>query len=61
MSFGIALATLLMDSLLQGHAHSDYVAAFRWTVLILAVVTASASRVFSRLRTDRPVRRDMPA
>jgi EmrB/QacA subfamily drug resistance transporter len=61
MSFGIALATLLMESLLQGHAHSDYVAAFRWTVLILAVVTASASRVFSRLRVDRPARRELPA
>ncbi|MEI7038222.1 MFS transporter [Fulvimonas yonginensis] len=54
MSFGIALATLLMESLLQGHAHSDYVAAFRWTVLLLALVTASASRVFGRLRPDRP-------
>lgn len=53
MSFGIALATLLMESLLQGHAHSDYVAAFRWTVLILAIVTAMASRVFARLQVDR--------
>ena len=61
MSFGIALATLLMESLLQGHAHSDYVAAFRWTVLILAAVTASASRVFSRLRPDRPATQETPA
>jgi EmrB/QacA subfamily drug resistance transporter len=55
MSFGIALATLLMQALLQGHAHEEYVVAFRWTVLILAAVTAAASRVFSRLRNDRPL------
>ncbi|SEI93539.1 MFS transporter [Frateuria terrea] len=61
MSFGIALATLLMESLLQGHAHSDYVAAFRWTVLILAAITASASRVFGRLKVDRPVRQEAAA
>ncbi|NUO71636.1 MAG: MFS transporter [Frateuria sp.] len=61
MSFGIALATLLMESLLQGHAHSDYVAAFRWTVLILAAVTASASRVFARLGADRPARQPAAA
>ena len=54
MSFGIALATLLMESLLQGHAHTDYVVAFRWTVVILAGVTALASRVFSQLRPDHP-------
>jgi EmrB/QacA subfamily drug resistance transporter len=57
MSFGIALATLLMESLLQGHAHTDYVVAFRWTVLILAAITAAASRVFSQLRPDRPLQR----
>ena len=55
MSFGIALATLLMEALLQGHAHEQYVVAFRWTVLILAAVTAIASRVFSRLPKDRPL------
>jgi MFS family permease len=54
MSFGIALATLLMQAMLGGHAHEDYVAAFRWTVLILAAITAGASRVFSQLRHDRP-------
>jgi EmrB/QacA subfamily drug resistance transporter len=53
MSFGIALATLLMQALLQGHANAEYVTAFRWTVLILAAITAAASRVFSRLRQDR--------
>jgi hypothetical protein len=31
------------------------VVAFRWTVLLLAVITAAASRVFSRLRHDRPL------
>lgn len=55
MSFGIALSTLLMEALLQGHAHSDYVVAFRWTVLLLAGVTAIASRVFSHLQVDRPI------
>jgi EmrB/QacA subfamily drug resistance transporter len=55
MSFGIALATLLMQALLGGHAHEDYVVAFRWTVLLLAAITAAASRVFSRLRHDRPL------
>jgi len=55
MSFGIALATLLMEGLLQGHAHEDYIVAFRWTVLLLAVVTAAASHVFSRLPRDRPL------
>jgi EmrB/QacA subfamily drug resistance transporter len=54
MSFGIALASLLMEAFLQGHAHDDYVAAFRWAVLLLAVVTAAASAVFGRLRRDRP-------
>ena len=50
MSFGIALATLLMEWLLHGRAHTDYVLAFRWTVLLLALFTAAASGVFARLR-----------
>ena len=54
MSFGIALSTLLMQALLRGHTAADFVASFRWTVLLLAVVTAAASRVFARLRVDRP-------
>ena len=54
MSFGIALSTLLMQALLRGHAPEDFVAAFRWTVLLLAAVTAAASRVFGQLRPDRP-------
>lgn len=56
MSFGIALASLLMEALLQGHAHTDYIQAFHWTMLILAVITAAASSIFSRLRRDRPLR-----
>jgi EmrB/QacA subfamily drug resistance transporter len=61
MSFGIALSTLLMEALLQSHAHTDYVVAFRWTVLLLAAVTAIASRVFSHLRHDRPLPGAAPA
>jgi EmrB/QacA subfamily drug resistance transporter len=57
MSFGIALASLLMEALLQGHAHDAYIPAFRWTVLLLGVVTATASWVFSCLKRDgRPMR-----
>jgi MFS family permease len=49
MSFGIALATILMQSLLHGQGSGAYVVAFRWTVIVLAVITAVASRVFARL------------
>jgi EmrB/QacA subfamily drug resistance transporter len=49
MSFGIALATILMQTLLHGEGNDAYVAAFRWTVIVLAVITAVASRVFARL------------
>jgi EmrB/QacA subfamily drug resistance transporter len=49
MSFGIALATLLMQTLLHGQGNDAYVMAFRWTVIVLAVITAVASRVFARL------------
>jgi MFS family permease len=54
MSFGIALSTLLMQALLRGHTAEDFVVAFRWTVLVLALITAAASRVFGSLRPDRP-------
>jgi len=54
MSFGIALSTLLMEAMLQGHSDEHYVQAFRWTVLLLGLITAVASRVFARLRKDRP-------
>ncbi len=49
MSFGIALATLAMQTLLHGQGNAAYVVAFRWTVILLAVITAVASRVFARL------------
>ena len=55
MSFGIALATLLMEAFLHGHAQAHYVAAFRWTVLLLGAITALASAVFGRLPHDRPL------
>jgi hypothetical protein len=42
-----------MEALLQGHAHDDYVTAFRWTVILLAVVTAAGSQIFARLKKDR--------
>jgi EmrB/QacA subfamily drug resistance transporter len=54
MSFGIALATLLMEAFLPSHAQQGYVSAFRWTVLVLAAITAAAGRVFVHLRHDRP-------
>ncbi|MEO8747474.1 MAG: MFS transporter [Rhodanobacter sp.] len=54
MTFGIALGMLLMQALLQGQAHGQYVVAFRWTVMLLALITAGASRVFHRLPPDRP-------
>ncbi len=53
MSFGIAMATLLMAALLHGDSEHAYVVAFRWTVLILAAITALASGVFGRLQADR--------
>jgi predicted MFS family arabinose efflux permease len=49
MSFGIALATITMQTLLHGQGNAAYVVAFRWTVILLAVITAVASRVFARL------------
>ena len=55
VSFGIALSTLLMRALLRGHASADHVVAFRWTVLLLALITATARRVFGRLQPARPL------
>jgi hypothetical protein len=43
-----------MQALLRGHTPEDFVVAFRWTVVLLALITAAASRVFGRLRPDRP-------
>lgn len=59
MSFGIALATLLMQVLLHGQSSAAYVEAFRWTVIVLAVVTAVASRVFARLEKMPPIGREV--
>jgi hypothetical protein len=59
MSFGIALATLLMQVLLHGQSSAAYVEAFRWTVIVLAVVTAVASRVFARLEKMPPISREV--
>jgi len=55
MSFGIALASLLMEAFLAGHEPAQYVHAFRCSILILAAMTLAASWIFSRLRRDRPV------
>jgi EmrB/QacA subfamily drug resistance transporter len=54
MSFGIALATLLMAAFLRDHSPDAYVVAFRWTVVVLAIITLGAGRVFTYLRHDRP-------
>ncbi|HEX7110970.1 MAG TPA: DHA2 family efflux MFS transporter permease subunit [Mizugakiibacter sp.] len=54
MSFGIALATLLMAVFLHGHAPADYVFAFRRAVLALGVLTLLAAAVFRLLRRDVP-------
>lgn len=61
MSFGIALATLLMQALLHGSSAEHYVVAFRWTVITLAIITAVASRIFSRLHPDRPLMAAAPS
>lgn len=54
MSFGIALATILMQTLLHGQQSGAYVVAFRWTVIVLAIITAVASRLFARLEKISP-------
>ena len=60
MSFGIALATILMQTLLHGQSSGAYVVAFRWTVIILAIITALASRVFARLE-NKPRESSVPS
>lgn len=55
MSFGIALASLLMEGFLTSHEPDAYVRAFRWSVVVLGMVTLAGSWVFSRLRETRPV------
>ncbi|UPG92912.1 MFS transporter [Luteibacter aegosomatissinici] len=53
MSFGIALATLLMAGFLGSSDKHPYVWAFRWSVIVLGLITLAASWVFSRLRDTR--------
>jgi EmrB/QacA subfamily drug resistance transporter len=53
MSFGIALASLLMEAFLRGTQATDYVWAFRYAVIVLGLVTLAGSWVFSRLRKER--------
>ena len=60
MSFGIALATITMQTLLHGHGNAAYIVAFRWTVILLAIITAVASRVFARLDKLPPARVPSP-
>jgi EmrB/QacA subfamily drug resistance transporter len=53
MSFGIALASLLMAGFLGSHNAQGYVWAFRWSVIVLGLITLSASWIFSRLHDPR--------
>ncbi|QWT21202.1 MFS transporter [Bacillus sp. NP157] len=53
MSFGIALATLLMAGFLGSSDRHPYVWAFRWSVIVLGLITLAASWIFSRLRDTR--------
>ena len=54
MSFGIALASLLMAGFLDNRDAGSYVHAFRWSVLVLGMITLAASWIFGRLRDARP-------
>ncbi|TCV97575.1 EmrB/QacA subfamily drug resistance transporter [Luteibacter rhizovicinus] len=54
MSFGIALASLLMAAFIGDRTPERYIWAFRYSVVILGMVTLAASWVFSRLRETRP-------
>lgn len=54
MSFGIALATLLMAVFLHGQTPEAYVFAFRRAVLALGVLTLLAAAIFRLLRRDVP-------
>ena len=57
MSFGIALATLLMGALLpHAPSASAYLHAFHATVFALAASCMVGAAVFMRLRRDRPLR-----
>lgn len=59
ISFGIALASLLMSAFLDGRHHDPaaYVRGFHACVLSMALLPFVAMYVFTRLRRDRPQRR----
>ncbi len=59
ISFGIALASLLMTAFLGGHHHDPaaYIRGFHFSVLLMAVLPLIGAFVFTRLRHDRPLRR----
>ena len=61
MSFGIALASLLMAGFLRSHDALAYVWAFRWSVIVLGLITLAASWIFGRLRETRPGKATAPA
>lgn len=59
MSFGIALASVLMSTLLGRAAEPNpslYIGAFQGAVMMLGAVTVVAGFVFARLKRDRPPR-----
>ena len=59
ISFGIALASLLLAAFLndQHHDAAAYVRGFHAAVLCMAVLPLMGAYVFTRLRRDRPTRR----
>lgn len=61
MSFGIALASLLMAGFLGSHDAKGYVSAFRWSVIVLGVITLAASWIFGQLRETRAGKMATPA
>ena len=58
VSFGIALASLLMAMFMdtEGPRTANYIHAFQLSVLVLALMTLVAAFVFRRLRRERPLR-----
>ncbi len=51
MSFGIAVASVLMSLYLPGTSSAAYVTAFHWTVLTLAALTLLSAAIFRQLAT----------
>ena len=50
---GAAGVSLLMGGFLGAHNAQGYVWAFRWSVIVLGMITLAASLIFSRLRETR--------